>query len=188
MINKRIDGSPADQLRLRHLCHQLDWSPWFDQKLRPMFGSPCTDEGLHQTSTPISIKITEESSMELGGSTSTLPSSDCAVFLDNKLVSAVTTSLSIALTIALVELCGIESTTTLENFSSSDGGISGNPRYTGALSNLDGKLDEFRAWTPAPSSDVLWKIQPLIGCGIPISTTSQNFGSIRPSKLREPSD
>ena len=48
MIDKRIDGSPADQLRLRHPRHQLDWSPWFDQELRPVFGSPCSDEGLHQ--------------------------------------------------------------------------------------------------------------------------------------------
>ena len=116
MINKRIDGSPADQLRLRRLRHQFDWSPWFDQELRPVFGSPCSDEGLHQTSTLISIKITEESSMELGGSTSTLPSGDRAVFLDSKLVSAATASSSIALTIALVELCGIDSITTLENF------------------------------------------------------------------------
>ena len=116
MIDKRIDGSPADQLRLRHLRHQLDWSPWFDQELCPVFGSPCSDEGLHQTSTPISIKIMEESSMELGGSTSTLPSSDRAVFLDSELVSTATTSSSIALTIPSVELCGIESTTTLENF------------------------------------------------------------------------
>ena len=116
MIDKRIDGSPADQLRLRRLRHQFDWSPWFDQELRPVFGSPCPDEGLHQTSTSISIKITEESSMELGGSTSTLPSSDRAVFLDSELVSAATTSSSIALMIALVELCGIESITTLENF------------------------------------------------------------------------
>ena len=54
--------------------------------------------------------------MELGGSTSTLPSSDRAVFLDSELVSAATTSSSISLTIALVELCGIESITTLENF------------------------------------------------------------------------
>ena len=54
--------------------------------------------------------------MELGGSTSTLPSIDRAVYLDSELVSTVTTSSSIALTIALVELCGIESTTTLENF------------------------------------------------------------------------
>ena len=53
--------------------------------------------------------------MELGGSTSTLPSSDRAVFLDSELVSTTTTSSSIALTIALVELWGIESTTTLEN-------------------------------------------------------------------------
>ena len=116
MIDKRIDGSPIDQLRLRHLRHQPDWSPWFDQELRHVFGSPCSDEGLHQTSTPISIKIMEESSMELGGSTSTLPSGDRAVFLDSKLVSAATTSSSIALTIAFVELCGIESTKTLENF------------------------------------------------------------------------
>ena len=35
MIAKRIDGSPADQLRLRRLCHQFNWSPWFDQGLRP---------------------------------------------------------------------------------------------------------------------------------------------------------
>ena len=116
MIDKRIDGSPADQLRLRRLCHQFDWSPWFDQELRPVFGSPCSDEGLHQTSTPIFIKITDESSMELGGSTSTLPSSDHAVFLDSELASAATTSSSIAFMIALVELCGIESITTLENF------------------------------------------------------------------------
>ena len=54
--------------------------------------------------------------MELGGSTSTLPSSDRAVFLDSELVSIATTSSSIALTIALVELHGIECTTTLENF------------------------------------------------------------------------
>ena len=116
MIDKRIDGSPADQLRLRRLRHQFDWSPRFDQELRPVFGSPCSDEGLHPTSTPISIKITEESSMELGGSMSTLPSSDHVVFLDSELVSAATTSSSIALTISLVELCGIESITTLENF------------------------------------------------------------------------
>ena len=116
MIDKRIDGSPADQLRLRHLRHQLDWSPWFDQETRPVFRSSCSDEGLHQTSTPISIKIMEESSREPGGSTSTLPSGDRAVFLNSELASAATTSSSIALTIALVELCGIESTTTLENF------------------------------------------------------------------------
>ena len=54
--------------------------------------------------------------MELRGSTSTLPSSDRAVFLDSELVSATTTSSSIALTITLVEFCGIESTKTLENF------------------------------------------------------------------------
>ena len=54
--------------------------------------------------------------MELGGSTSTLPSGDRAVFLDSKLASAVTASSSVALTIASVELCGIDSTTTLENF------------------------------------------------------------------------
>ena len=33
MIGKKVDGLPADQLRLRHLCHQLDWSPQFDQAL-----------------------------------------------------------------------------------------------------------------------------------------------------------
>ena len=54
--------------------------------------------------------------MELGGSTSTLPSGDRAVFLDSELVSAATASSSVILTIASVELCGIESTTTLENF------------------------------------------------------------------------
>ena len=34
-VRQKVDGSPADQLRLRHLRHQLDWSPWFDQGLRP---------------------------------------------------------------------------------------------------------------------------------------------------------
>ena len=54
--------------------------------------------------------------MELGGSTSTLTSSDHAVFPNSELVSAATTSLSIALMIPLVELCGIKSTTTMQNF------------------------------------------------------------------------
>ena len=54
--------------------------------------------------------------MELEGSTSTLPSGDRAIFLDSELVSAITASSSVVLTIASVELCGIESTTTLENF------------------------------------------------------------------------
>ena len=76
-----------------------------------MFG-----RGLSSTSTPISIKIMEESSRELGGSTSTLPSGDRAVFLDSELVSAATASSNVVLTIASMELCGIESTTTLENF------------------------------------------------------------------------
>ena len=40
----------------------------------------------------------------------------CCFFLDSELVSVATTYSSIALTIALVELCGIESTTTMENF------------------------------------------------------------------------
>jgi hypothetical protein len=58
----------------------------------------------------------EESSMVLGGSTSTLPSRDHAVFLDSKFLFVVPASSSIALTIASVELCGIESRTTLQNF------------------------------------------------------------------------
>ena len=58
----------------------------------------------------------EESSREPGGSTSTLPLGDLVVFLDSELVSAVTASSSVALTIASVKLCRIESTTTLENF------------------------------------------------------------------------
>ena len=63
-----------------------------------------------------------------------------------------------------------------------------NPRYIGALLNLDENPDEFRAWYPASSLDVLWRIQPLICCGIPISTTPPNFSLIRRFKLREPSD
>ena len=54
--------------------------------------------------------------MELGGSTSTLPLGDRVVFLNSELVSAATTFSSISLTVPLVKLCGIESTTTLENF------------------------------------------------------------------------
>ena len=59
---------------------------------------------------------------------------------------------------------------------------------TGGLSNLDGNLDEFRAWSPQPSSEVLWKIQPFIYCVIPISTIPPNFSSIQWFKLRETSD
>ena len=66
-----------------------------------MFG-----RGPSSTSTPISIKIMEESSMELGGSMSTLPSGDRAVFLDSELVTAVTAYSSVALMIASMELCG----------------------------------------------------------------------------------
>ena len=54
--------------------------------------------------------------MELGGSMSTLPSGDRAVFSDSERVSVATASSSVALKIAFVELCGIESITTLENF------------------------------------------------------------------------
>jgi len=68
------------------------------------------------TSTPISIKIMGESSMELGGSRSTLPSGDRAVFLDSGFVFVVPVSSSVVLTIASMELCGIESRTTLQNF------------------------------------------------------------------------
>ena len=74
-----------------------------------MFG-----QGPSSTTTPISIKIMEESSMELGGSTSTLPSGDRAVFPNSELVSATTTSSSITLTIPSVELCGIESNNTVK--------------------------------------------------------------------------
>ena len=35
MIDKRINGSAAGQLRRRLLRHQLDWSPWLDLRLRP---------------------------------------------------------------------------------------------------------------------------------------------------------
>ena len=50
------------------------------------------ERGPSSTSTLISIKIMKESLMELGGSTSTLPSGDRAVFLHNELVSVSTTS------------------------------------------------------------------------------------------------
>ena len=113
-VRQKVDGSPTDQLRLWRLHHQLDWSPWFDQGA-PYLRSSCLDGGLHQHQLRSLSKIMEEPSREPGGSTSTLPSGDRAVFLDSKLASAVTASSSVALTIASVELCGIESTT-LENF------------------------------------------------------------------------
>ena len=61
------------------------------------------------TSTPISIKIMEKSFMQLGGSTSTLPSGDRAVFLDSGFAFTVPASSSVVLTNPLVELCRIES-------------------------------------------------------------------------------
>ena len=115
MIGERINGSTAGQLRRRLVRHQLDWSPWFDRGLRPT-----SDRHVRMRAF---ININSDLYQDHGGiihgargSTSTLLSSDHTVFLDSELVSATTTSSSIALTIALVELCGIESTTTLENF------------------------------------------------------------------------
>jgi hypothetical protein len=35
---------------------------------------------------------------------------------------------------------------------------------------------------------VLLKIQPFIGCVIPVSTTPQNFSTIRPSELQDESE
>ena len=107
-----VNGSPIDQLRRRHLLRRLDWSPW----LRAPSLIVILGRGPSSTSTPISIKIMEESSRDPGGSTSTLPSGGRAVFLDSELVSAATASSGVVLTISLVGLCGIGSTTTLENF------------------------------------------------------------------------
>ena len=110
--------------------------------------------------------------MELGGSTSTLPSGDRAVFLDNKICIRHHHLLECLLN---DYFGGIMRNYVYNNPAkislSTDGGLSGNLRYTGALLNLDENPDEFRAWYPASSSDVRWRIQPLICCGIPISTT-----------------
>ena len=116
MIDKRIDGSPADQLRLRRLRHQFDWSPWFDQELRP-----CSD---HHVRTRAFIKhqlrsLSRSRRNHLwssGAQHQHCPQTTVLFLLDSELVSAATTSSGIALTIALVELCGIESITTLEIF------------------------------------------------------------------------
>ena len=117
MIDKRIDGSPADQLRLRHLRHQLDWSPWFDQELR-------LGRSDHHVRMRTFIKhqlrsLSRSRRNHLwssGAQCQHCPQATVLFFLDSELVSAATTSSSIALTIPLVELCGIESTTTMENF------------------------------------------------------------------------
>ena len=115
MIDKRIDGSPADQLRLRHLRHRLGRSPWLDRGL-----CPASD---HHVQTRVFINTNSDLYQDHGGivheargSTLTLPSGDHAVFPNSKLVSATTTSSSIALTIPLVKLCEIECTTTMQNF------------------------------------------------------------------------
>ena len=89
---------------LRHLGLAEDYAPRKIVKI---------GWGSSSSSTPISAEIMEESSMELGGSTSTLPSRDHAVFLDSEFMFVVPASSSVALTIDLVELCGIESRITL---------------------------------------------------------------------------
>ena len=115
MIGESINGSTAGQLRCRFPRHQLDWSPWLDQELRP------TSD--RQVRMRAFININCDLYQEHGevihgarGSTSTLPLGDRAVFPNSKLVFAATTSLSVALMIPLVELCGIKSTTTMQNF------------------------------------------------------------------------
>ena len=95
MIGERINGSTAGQLRRGLLRHQLDWSPWLDRGLRPISDHHVRMKAFINTNSDL-YQIMEESSMELGGSTSTLPSGDRAVFLDNKLVSAATASSSVA--------------------------------------------------------------------------------------------
>ena len=115
MIGKRIDCSPADQLRLRHLRHQLDWSPWFDQGLHPT-------SDLHVRMRAF-ININSDLYQDHGGIIQGARGLNINIalgrpccFLDNKLVSAATASSSVFLTIASVELCGIKSTTTMQNF------------------------------------------------------------------------
>ena len=68
--------------------------------------------------------------MELGGATSTLPSGDRAVFPNNKLVSAATTSLSIALTILQWNCAELSLQQPCKILSHSDGAIFADLRYT----------------------------------------------------------
>ena len=82
----------------------------------PYLQSSCSDEGLHQyqlRSLSISWRNHPWSS---GAQRQHCPLATVLFFPNIKLVSAATTSSSIALTIPLVELCGIKCTTTMPNF------------------------------------------------------------------------
>ena len=115
MIGKRINGSTADQLRRRLLRHRLDWSTWPDRGLCPTFD--------HHVWRRVFININSDLYQDHGGIIQGArgPNVNIALgrpccFSGQELVSAATVSSSVVLTIASVELCGIESTMTLENF------------------------------------------------------------------------
>ena len=78
--------------------------------------SSCSDEGLHQHKLRSLSRSWRNHPWSSGAQRQHCPQATVLFFLDSELVSATTTSSSIALTIAWVELCGIESATTLENF------------------------------------------------------------------------
>ena len=115
-VRQKVDGSPADQLRLRHLRHQLDWSPWFDQGLRPTSDRHVRTRAFIKHQLRSLSRSRRNHLWSSGAQRQHCPQATVLFFLDSELVSAATTSSSIALTIALVELCGIETITTLENF------------------------------------------------------------------------
>ena len=188
MIGERINGSIAGQLRRRLLRHQLDWSPWLDRGLRPtsdrhvrMRAFINTNSDLYQDhggvihgARGLNVNIALRRPCCFSGQQTCIRRHRLLECRLNDYFSGI--------------MRNYVYNNPAKISSSSDGGISGNLRYTGALLNLDKNLDEFRAWYPASSSDVLWRIQPLICCGIPLSTTCQKFSSIRPSKLRETSN
>ena len=188
MIGERINGSTAGRLRRRLLRHQLDWSPWLDRGLRPTSDRHVRMRAFININSDLYQDHAGVIHEAWGLNVNIALRRPCCFFGQQTCIRR-----HRLLECRLNDYFGgimrnYVYNNPAEISSSSDGGISGNLRYTGALLNLDENPDEFGAGCPASSSDVLWKTQLLIGCGIPISITCQKFTSIRPSKLREPSD
>ena len=78
--------------------------------------SSCSNEGLHQHQLRSLSRSWRNHPWSSGAQRQHCPRATVLFFLNSKLVSAATTSSSIALTIPLVELCGIKCTTTMPNF------------------------------------------------------------------------
>ena len=116
MIGKRTHGSCAGQLRCRHLRRRLDWSPWLDQGLCPTSDHHVRTRAFIKHQLRSLSRSWRNHLWSSGAQRQHCPRATVLFFPNIKLVSAATTSSSIALMISSAELCGIKCTISMPNF------------------------------------------------------------------------